>query len=277
MQEEVNMFRLAVTGALVFLASVIASAQNAPQKPGPLDNLVPTPHPALGRSIQSDAGVEGQWRRAVREKYEGKFPGPAPRTPEGKPDLSGVWIVQGTPERPAMTPAALTVLENRYKTNGKDFPYSICLPPAPVPGDGLWVVMHNRTQLVTLFEQPPNYRLASLDGRPHPPDLEPTWMGHSIGTWDGDTLVVDSIGFNDKSWLLPPTFMGAHTVNLHIRERWTRTTMGTMTVELIHEDPEMFVKPWKVVFNLFLAPGENLMENICENNKFQELSAGQNP
>ena len=53
--------------------------------------------------------------------------------------------------------------------------------------------------------------------------------------------------------------------------------MGTMTVELIHEDPEMFVKPWKVVFTLFLAPGENLMESICENNKFQQLSAGQNP
>ena len=99
-------------------------------------------------------------------------------------------------------------------------------------------------------------------------------MGHSIGTWEGDTLVVDSIGFNDKTWLedfLP------HTTKLHISERWTRTTMGTMTVELMHEDPETFVKPWKVVFTLFLAPGENLMENICENNKFQQLTAGQNP
>ena len=64
---------------------------------------------------------------------------------------------------------------------------------------------------------------------------------------------------------------------MRIRERWTRETMGTMTVELTHEDPEIFVKPWKVVHRLILAPGENLMENICENNKFRELSAGQNP
>lgn len=213
----------------------------------------------------------------MREKYKGKFPGPAPRTPEGKPDLNGVWIVESTPERPAMTQLGLTLLDDRFKTNFKDMPWSFCLPPAPTPTDamsGLWVVMHNRTHLATLSEAPPNYRLVFLDGRPHPPDVEPTWMGHSIGMWEGDALVVDSIGFNDKSWL---SFALPHTANLHIRERWTRTTMGTMTVELMHEDADMFVKPWKLVFTLFLAPGENLMEYICENNKFPQLSAGQNP
>jgi hypothetical protein len=176
-----------------------------------------------------------------------------------------------------LTPLGLTLLEDRYKTKLKDFPYSVCLPPAPVPVDmagGVWVVMHNRTHLATLFEFPPNYRLVLLDGRPHPPDVEPTWMGNSIGMWEGDTLVVDSIGFNDKSWL---TFFLPHTANLHIKERWTRTTMGTMSVELMHEDPDIFVKPWKVVFTLFLAPGENLMESICENNKFPQLTAGQHP
>jgi hypothetical protein len=277
MQEGVNMFRAAVAGALVFISAVIASAQTAPQNPGPLDNLVPRPNP-LTSPTQADAGVAAQWRRAMREKYEGKFPGPAPRTLDGKPDLNGVWIAEGTPERPALTRLGLTLLEDRYRTNLKDFPYSVCLPQAPVPGDamgGLWVVIHNRTHLVTLFELPPNYRLVFLDGRPHPPDVEPTWMGHSIGMWEGGTLVVDSIGFNDKSWL-GASFL-PHTANMHIRERWTRATMGTMTVELMYEDPEIFVKPWKVVYTLFLAPGENLMESICENNKFQELSAGQNP
>jgi hypothetical protein len=274
MQEEMNMFRAAVAGALMFVSVVIASAQSAPQKPGPLDNLVPTPHPQ-NSGVQADLEVARGWRRAMREKYEGKFPGPAPRTPDGKPDLSGVWIAQGTPERPAMTQTALAVLEGRYKTNLKDFPYSVCLPIAPVPGDGLWVVMQNRTQVVTLFEFPPNYRLVFLDGRPHPPDVEPTWMGHSIGMWEGDTLVVDSVGFNDKSWLGIPAL--PHTANMHVRERWTRTSIGAMTVEVIYEDPETFVKPWKVVFPLFLAPDENLMESICDNNRFPELSAGQNP
>ena len=106
------------------------------------------------------------------------------------PDLNGVWVAESTPERPALTQLGLTLLEDRYKTNLKDFPYSFCLPPAPVPTStlgGLWVVMHNRTHLATLFEAPPNYRLVFLDGRPHPSDVEPTWMGHSIGTWEGDT------------------------------------------------------------------------------------------
>ena len=211
----------------------------------------------------------------MREKYQGKFPGPAPRTPEGKPDLSGVWIAESTPERPALTPWALSVLDGRFKRNLADYPYSVCLPPKPVPSDGLWLVMQNRTHLVTVLELTPNYRLVFLDGRPHPPDIDPTWMGLSIGRWEGDTLVVDSVGFNDKTWLdgfLP------HTAKLHIRERWTRTTMGGMTVELTYEDPETFVKPWKLVSTLFLAPGENLMENLCnENNKFPQLSKGQNP
>ena len=271
------MLRSVVTGALVFMLTFVASAQTAPQQPGPMDNLVATPNPAT-RPAQVDAGIAGPWRRAMRAKYEGKFPGPVPRTPDGKPDLNGTWIAEGTPERPALTPLGLALLEDRFKTNLKDFPYSACLPPAVVPTSdamgGLWVVMHNRTHLATLFEYPPNYRLVLLDGRPHPPDAEPAWMGHSIGTWDGDTLVVDSIGFNDKSWLA--AFL-PHTANLHITERWTRTALGAMTVELVHEDPDIFVKPWKITFKAFLAPDETLMENICENNKFPQLSAGQNP
>jgi hypothetical protein len=266
--------------ALLLLTGWTADAQTADQtsstrKPGPLDNLVATPNPAQGPD-QTDAAFGPQWRRAMREKYEGKFPGPAPRTPEGKPDLNGVWIAESTPERPALTRLGLTLLEHRFKTDWKDYPYSFCLPIAPVPNDGPWVVMHNRAHLVTLFEFPPNYRLVFLDGRSHPPDLEPTWMGHSIAMWEGDTLLVDSIGFNDKSWLGNTAL--AHTANMRVRERWTRSTVGTMTVEVMYEDPEMFVKPWKVVYNLFLAPGESLMENLCnENNKFPQLSGAQNP
>lgn len=266
--------RCVVIGAFLVMSAVIASAQTAPKKPGPLDNLVPTPNPA-DSPLQVDIADTRQWRQALREKYEGRFPGPAPRTSEGKPDLNGVWIAEATPERPAMTPLGLTLLDHRFKTNMKDFPYSFCLPRGPDPGDGIWVVTHNRAHLVTLFEYPPNYRLVFLDGRSHPPDLEPSWMGHSIGMWEGDTLTVDSIGFNDKSWLGATAL--AHSANMRIRERWTRSTMGTMTVEVTYEDPEMFVRPWKVVYALFLAPDENLMENICENNKFPQLSAGQKP
>jgi hypothetical protein len=268
------MRRCVVIGAFLVVSAVVAGAQTAPKKPGPLDDLVPTPNP-VNSSLQVDLADNPQWRQALREKYKGKFPGPAPRTSEGKPDLSGVWIAEGTPERPALTPLGLSALDHRFKTNMKDYPYSFCLPRAPFPDDGLWVVTHARAHLVTLFEYPPNYRLVFLDGRSHPPDLEPSWMGHSIATWEGDTLVVDSIGFNDKSWLGITAL--AHTANMRMRERWSRSTMGTMTVEVTYEDPEIFVKPWKVVYGLFLAPDENLLESVCENNKFPQLSAGQNP
>jgi len=264
---------------LLLLTGWTADAQTAAQTPttrtpGPIENLVPTPNPVT-TPAQVDAAGAGVWRRAMREKYEGKFPGPAPRTPDGKPDLNGVWVAEATPERPVMTPWALMVLEDRYKNNMKDYPYSVCLPPRPTLGAGLWLVMHNRTHLVTVYELSPNYRQVFLDGRPHPTDPDATWMGHSIGTWEGDTLLVDSIGFNDRTWL--EAFL-PHTTKLHIRERWTRTTMGSMTVELMHEDPETFEKPWKVVLTLFLAPDEDLLENLCnENNKFPQLSGGQNP
>ena len=84
------MFRAAVANVLVFMSAVIASAQTVPQKPGPLDNLVPTPNPVT-TPVQSDAGAEGQWRRAMRERYEGKFPGPAPRTPEWTAALGATY------------------------------------------------------------------------------------------------------------------------------------------------------------------------------------------
>ena len=104
------MIRSVVAGALLFMSAVIASGQTAPQKPGPLDNLVPTPNPAIG-PLQVDVADNRQWRQAMRQKYEGKFSGPAPRTPEGTPDLAGVWIAEGTPERPALTHLGLTLLE----------------------------------------------------------------------------------------------------------------------------------------------------------------------
>ena len=259
--------KLVLTALALTVLAGPATAQEPPP-PDPLENLVPTPNPAVG-SIQVDLGFYTSWQKGVRAKFEGKFPGPAPRLPDGKPDLSGTWIASEKLTRPQATPAALAELDRRFRTNLKDFPYSVCLPPLPAQATnagGLWEVLHTQARLAVLFLSPPHQRLVYLDGRPHPPDPDPTWMGHSVGRWDGDTLVIETTGFNDRSWLegsLP------HTEKLRMVERWTRPTMGSLVVERTYEDPDVFVTPWTISFTAFLAPGEELQESLCENNRFK--------
>ena len=110
--------------------------------------------------------------------------------------------------------------------------------------------------LVILFEDVPGFRQIFLDGRKHPEDPDPTWMGHSIGHWEGDTLVVDSVGFNDRLWL------DAHPVTeaLHMIERYKRTEYGVMELQVTYEDPAVFNEPLVQNRSLDLAPQEELIE-----------------
>jgi hypothetical protein len=110
-----------------------------------------------------------------------------------------------------------------------------------------------------------SYRQIFMDGRKHPPDLDPTWYGHSIGRWEGDTLVIDTVGFNDKFWF---DFRGfPHTEQLHTIERWTRKDLGTLINEVTIEDPGAYARPFKATFTAILQPpGEELLEYICQEN-----------
>ena len=140
--------RLVLTALAMTVLAGPATAQEPPP-PDPLENLVPTPNPAVG-SIQVDVGFYTSWQKGVRAKFEGKFPGPAPRLPDGKPDLSGTWIASEKLTRPQATPAALAELDRRFRTNLKDFPYSVCLPPVPAQASnagGLWEVLHTQARL----------------------------------------------------------------------------------------------------------------------------------
>jgi len=92
-------------------------------------------------------------------------------------------------------------------------------------------------------------------------------MGHSIGRWDGDTLVIDTVGFNDKSWIgLYP-----HTERLHVVERYRRVDMGHLEITMTLEDPGAFTKPWTINMSWVLAPGEEILEYVCENNKLEHM------
>jgi len=202
---------------------------------------------------------------------------PVPRI-GGKPDLSGVWVEidDPYPETPEVLPWAAALIKERSENNGKDAPHNHCLPgPPPVPGSSspfITKFVQTGSLLVILFEDNPGFRQVFLDGRGHPSNWDPTWMGHSLGKWEGDVLVVDTVGFNDRSWLggigggaIP------HTEMLHMTERYRRMDFGHMDLAITFEDPGTFVKPFHINIKLDLTPQEELLEYVCENNKPEHL------
>jgi hypothetical protein len=126
-------------------------------------------------------------------------------------------------------------------------------------------------QRVYMFDigGPHSFRIIYMDGRQHPKDLEPSYYGHSVGHWEGDTLVVDAVGFNEKFWLsrdgLP------HTDKLHLIERFTRTDANTLKYEVTIDDPGAYTAKWSSGFNVRWNAGLDLFEYVCQdNNHFPE-------
>jgi hypothetical protein len=199
--------------------------------------------------------------------------GPTPKTADGKVDFSGVWngggstgnIAQGLPmgETLPLSPAGQKMLDARLS---KDDPEANCLPtgiPRQAPYPWRWV--QTPTHMFLLFEgNIHSFRQIFMDGK-HPADPDPTWYGHSIGSWDGDTLVVDTVGFNDKFWF---DFRGnPHTEQLHTVERYTRPDLGTMVNAVTITDPGAYTRPFTVTFRGRLTPNTELMEYICQENQ----------
>jgi hypothetical protein len=199
--------------------------------------------------------------------------GSIPRLPNGKPDLSGVW------ERPAVldmskngpgqqAPAEFPLTAWAKANMGEKFDSSgHCLPMgytrhinSPFPVE----IEQRPDRLVILYEANNTFHIVYTDGRDHPKDLEPTWFGHSIGKWDGDTLVVDTTGFNEKT--LVDTFGHPHSDALHVIERFTRTDAAHIAYEIAIEDPKAYTKPWKNVRTFTLRPDWELVEYVCEEN-----------
>jgi hypothetical protein len=199
-----------------------------------------------------------------------------PRLANGRVDLSGLWqgggpignIADGLPPGEAipLLPAARRLMEARRSA---DDPQANCLPSgvpriAPYP----WRIVQTPTHIFILFEANiHSYRQIFMDGRPHPGprELDPTWYGHSTGRWDGDTLVVDSVGFNDRFWF---DFKGhPHTERLHIIERYTRTSRTTLQNQITIDDPGAYARPFTVRFTAEAPPaGDELQEYICNEN-----------
>jgi hypothetical protein len=202
---------------------------------------------------------------------------PAPRAADGKPDLSGVWRGAGplyrfniaqdlNPED--VQPWAEALFLQRVRDSRKDSPLARCLPVS-IPFHNffnLTQIVQTPGFIVILYESPNSpHRTVFADGRDLPKDPNPTWLGYSIGRWEGDTLVVTSAGFNDKAWL----DSSGHPVteSLRITERLRRRDFGHMDFEMTIDDPKVFTRPFTVKKERLLAPDTELLEDVCENER----------
>jgi hypothetical protein len=220
-----------------------------------------------------------------------------PRTPDGKPDLSGVWqggsdrvgtweqtngaetgfgargpvtpyAVKQPQPQPQYQPWAAAKVAESFNRRGVDEPMVRCLPPG-VPRTTLMglfpmQIVQTPKMIVMLFEVFHQFRLIPIDAK-HPDDLDPSYMGDSVGHWEGDTLVVDVTNFNDKTWLGGVGTI--HSEKLHVIEKFTRVDENTIVYESIVEDPEVLTAPWIRYGNIMLRPGTRLDEYECvENN-----------
>jgi hypothetical protein len=206
--------------------------------------------------------------------------GPAPRTSDGKPDFSGLWygFLPGGPgqaDPPELLPWAEALAKERIDNNLKDAPNARCLPfNLTMAHIFLNRFVQTHDLLLAIIEYDiPGYRQIYLDGRTHPKDLEPSWTGHSIGTWEGDTLVIDTVGFNDKTWLGESS---PHTEKLRVTTRLRRPDLGHLEIENTFDDPGALKKPWITKGVATLAPSnEEIPEFICnENNQDVEHLVG---
>lgn len=204
---------------------------------------------------------------------------PAPRTSDGKPDLTGLWNLNaGTGNLANVTaqlkpgdiqPWAQAVYQKHLGELGTTDPWTIgCLPAGPrvlLSGGGGPARILQTPQMIAIFFEDLTYRQIFLDGRPLPKDPNPAWMGYSVGHWDGDAMVVESSGFNDRSWL----DMGGHphTEALKITERFRRTSFGRMDVQVTFEDPKAYNRPWTISYEASLAADTDMLESVCAENE----------
>lgn len=195
--------------------------------------------------------------------------GPAPRTIGGKPDLSGTWWSPRTvdPGKPEWLPNAVATAKERADNNRKDSPQARCLPSPVLRLGPVYATVQSPGMMVVISDDDsPGFHQIYIDGRNHPKDPMPGWYGHNVGHWEGDTLVVDRVGFNEQSWLDQEAH--PHSEQLHVVERYTRPDIGHLETVITVEDPAVVAHPYTVKRVSELAPTEDIFEFICpENNR----------
>ncbi len=228
-----------------------------------------------------------QWTKAAPQDIprttDGKpnLSAPAPRLADGKPDLFGPWsskdntflrdIAAGMkPEDVPFQPWAKALFDERKDgSHSREDPDANCLPQG-VPKVGAvaypWTMVRTPRSFVIVYEVFNLWRQVFMDGRELVADPQPTWQGYSTGRWEGDTLVIETKGFNGKAWL---DQLGRPTTDaLRVVERFTRKDVGRMQIAITIDDPKAYTRPWNVTQEVYLMPDVDMQEFICnENNR----------
>jgi hypothetical protein len=221
---------------------------------------------------------------------------PAPKTADGKPDLSGIWeiseqqnafgaytshfmdlAVDLKPEEAPFQPWAKALSEKRRANEHKDDPLALCMPPGVPRIDTIapFKIAQIGQLIIVLYETTATsaFRQIFTDGRPLPKDPQPTWLGYSVGAWEGNVLKVDTTGFNDRGWI--DTGAGhPQSEALHVIERFQRPDLGHLEIAVTIDDPKAYTKPWTGNLKLHLLPDTELLEMTCENSRGLEHMVG---
>jgi hypothetical protein len=240
-------------------------------------------------------GMQAQWKNVTNPKLprtaDGKpnLNAPTPRSADDKPDLSGIWwvpdgSVEGidappkyslnlaadlNPDDLGMRPWVMELMKQRQANMRKDMPASRCLPwpvPAMVTEPVPFQIIQTAESIILLHEQMSMFRQIFLDGRVLSDHPNPTWLGYSKGRWEGDTLVVETRGFNDLSWL--DGVGHPHTEDLHVTEKFRRKDFGHMEIQFTIDDPKAYATAWTGTLPVELtAPDTQLYEDVCQENE----------
>ena len=213
---------------------------------------------------------------------------PAPKLADGTPDLSGIWVRIKPAKAPpgpefgntvtyympegAKVPfqpwAEALLNKRRYEDLGGGRPSERCLPHGILGGmlpNTPFKLAQTPGLTIMLYEQFNHYRQIFTDGRAHPKDPNPAWYGYSTGIWDGDTFVVDTSGFNDRTWLDDSGH--PHTDAMRTLERFRRIDFGHMDLDITIDDSKAYTRPWSVMIHLELMPDTEMIEDVCENER----------
>jgi len=211
----------------------------------------------------------------------------APRTPDSKPDLSGLWSLSDEtywhdisanlgPEGVPLQQWAAALYNERRDNEGKDNPIARCMPAGVPTTDNIPLplkLIQTPAFIAILYEYNMEYRQIFTDGRALPNDPNPNWLGYSVGRWDGDTLVVETAGLKDNTWL--DLFGHPATDALHVTERFHRRDVGNMDLEITMTDSKAYNTPWRIALQFHLMPDNEVLEWICqEGNKGMEHMVG---